>query len=97
MSFFASSGAWLRTFWIVIPKNKKLSESITNEFLKAKIKTREPTTTDLYLYRNTKVPGVLIECGFLSNKNERYLLQTKEYQQKISKIITKGVINYFNT
>ncbi len=79
------------------PKNKKLSESITNEFLKAKIKTREPTTTDLYLYRNTKVPGVLIECGFLSNKNERYLLQTKEYQQEISKIITKGVINYLNT
>ena len=31
--------------------------------------------TDLYMYRNTTIPGVLIECGFLSNANERYLLQ----------------------
>lgn len=74
--------------------NKRLSEILTNEFSKNKIKTRKNITTDLYLYRNTRVPGVLIECGFLSNKNDRYLLQTKEYQQKISEIITKGVINY---
>lgn len=77
--------------------NKVLSNMITKEFAKNKIKTREPTTTDLYLYRNTRVPGVLLECGFLSNKNERYLLQTTKYQKKISKIITNGVINYLNT
>ncbi|MCI8346777.1 MAG: N-acetylmuramoyl-L-alanine amidase CwlD [Bacilli bacterium] len=74
--------------------NKRLSEILTSEFSKNKIKTRKNITTDLYLYRNTRVPGVLIECGFLSNKNDRYLLQTKEYQKKISKIITRGVINY---
>lgn len=77
-------------------ENKRLSEVLTNEFAKSKIKTRKNITTDLYLYRNTRVPGVLIECGFLSNKNERYLLQTKGYQEKISKIITKGVMNYLN-
>lgn len=74
--------------------NKRLSEILTSEFSKNKIKTRKNIPTDLYLYRNTRVPGVLIECGFLSNKNDRYLLQTKEYQKKISKIITRGVINY---
>lgn len=74
--------------------NKRLSEILTNEFSKNKIKTRKNITTDLYLYRNTRVPGVLIECGFLSNKNDRYLLQTNKYQRKISKIITRGVINY---
>lgn len=77
-------------------QNKKLSKIITNEFIKSKIKTRKITTTNLYIYRNTKIPGVLIECGFLSNKNDRYLLQTKAYQKKISKIITKGVIKYLN-
>ncbi len=74
--------------------NKRLSESITNEFNKNNIKTRNPVTTNLYLYRNTRTPGVLIECGFLSNKSERYLLQTTKYQKRISKIITNGVINY---
>ena len=47
--------------------------------------------------RNTNIPGVLIECGFLSNSNDRYLLQTKFYQKKFSKAITNGVIEYLNT
>ena len=48
------------------------------------------------MYKNTYTPGVLIECGFLSNKNDRYLLQKADYQKKISTIITKGVISYFS-
>lgn len=76
-------------------ENKILAENLRNSLINAKIKTRELKTTDLYLYRSTKVPGVLMECGFLSNKNDRYLLQTKEYQEKFSKAITAGVISYF--
>jgi N-acetylmuramoyl-L-alanine amidase len=40
-------------------------------------------------------PGVLLEVGFLSNANERYVLQKPYYQKKIAKAITEGVINYF--
>lgn len=76
-------------------KNKLLAESITNSLEKNKIKTREIRTTNLYLYRNTKVPGILLECGFLSNSNDRYLLQTLNYQEKFSKVIVEGLIDYF--
>lgn len=76
-------------------KNKILAEDLRSSLIANKIKTRELKTTNLYLYSNTKVPGVLLECGFLSNKNDRYLLQTKKYQEKFSKAITKGVISYF--
>lgn len=77
------------------PNNLVLAESIMNEF-KTDLKTdREVIKTNLYLYSNTRVPGVLIECGFISNSNERYLLQKESYQEKISKAITKGVENYF--
>ena len=48
------------------------------------------------MYRNTNVVGVLVECGFLSNKNDRYLLKTKWYQEKFSKALVEGVIKYFN-
>lgn len=75
--------------------NKVLAQSITNSFDKNNIKTREIRITNLYIYRNITTPGVLIECGFLSNSNDRYLLQRKYYQKKISKIITDGVIDYF--
>lgn len=80
-----------------INKNNKvlaanLKESLTN----SNIKTRDLKTTNLYMYRNTNVVGVLVECGFLSNKNDRYLLKTKWYQEKFSKALVEGVIKYFN-
>lgn len=77
-------------------KNKLLASILTDTFSSNNIKTREIKSTNLYMYRNTDTPGVLLECGFLSNKDDRYLLQTKSYQEKFSKIVTKGLINYFN-
>ena len=77
-------------------ENKKLAEYLRESLIDDKIKTRDIKTTNLYLYSNTTVPGVLIECGFLSNSNDRYLLQTKKYQEKFSKAITSGVVSYFN-
>lgn len=74
--------------------NKKLATSIMNRFRKDLGSNRSIKTTDLYMYRNTTTPGVLVECGYLSNPTERNNLQNKEYQQKISKAIVKGVINY---
>ncbi len=77
------------------PNNKVLGENLMEQFKKDFQTKRTLTTTDLYLYRNTRVPGVLIECGFLSNADERRLLQDKSYQQKLATSIKKGVMNYF--
>jgi len=52
--------------------------------------------TNQYMYRRVKIPGILIEAGFLSNHNERYLLQKEDYQKKLADVITKGIIRYFN-
>lgn len=76
--------------------NKIIAQKITNQFKNDGIKTRNITKTDLYLYRNTKIPGVLIECGFLSNKNDRFLLQQSKYQKRISENISNAIINYLN-
>lgn len=75
-------------------KNKILAKFIMNEFKEKLESSRNIKTTDLYMYRNTTTPGVLIECGYLSNKIERNLLQDKKYQEKLSASITNGVINY---
>lgn len=78
------------------PNNKKLAESLKNSLYNNKIKVREIRTTNLFLYRNTDTIGVLVECGFLSNNNDRFLLQTKNYQERFSKVITEGVISFFD-
>lgn len=76
------------------PKNKLLATSIMNEFSKTLSSTRKIKKTDLYMYRNITVPGVLIECGYLSNYYERNALKTKKYQEKLAQVITEGVIKY---
>lgn len=44
-----------------------------------------------YLFMKTKVPAVLIECGFLSNQAERKKLCEEKYQQSIVEAIYQGV------
>ena len=74
--------------------NEKLAKSIMKEFKTDLGSTRTIKTTDLYMYRNTTTPGVLVECGYLSNPTERTLLQQEDYQKKLAKSITNGIINY---
>lgn len=79
-------------------ENAVLAEFLQNEFstsLKSKRKIKE--ISDLYLYRKVERPGVLVEVGFLSNANERYLLRQDSYQQKLVDTITTGVINYLGS
>lgn len=74
--------------------NEKLARSIMKEFKTDLGSSRTIKTTDLYMYRNTTTPGVLVECGYLSNPTERTLLQQENYQRKLAKSITNGIINY---
>lgn len=48
-----------------------------------------------YIAGNTKIPGIIIEIGFLSNEIDRKLLLDTEHQNEIIEQITKGIISYF--
>lgn len=74
-------------------KNKMLA-SILQDNLNKDRQIKE--IKNLYLFKNVKTPGSLIECGFLSNSNDRYLLQNKEYQIKFAKKVRKSIDNFFN-
>ena len=51
---------------------------------------------DLIVLNQTKMPAILIECGFLSNENEEKLLLTDDYQNKIVDSIIEGLEEYFS-
>jgi N-acetylmuramoyl-L-alanine amidase len=44
-----------------------------------------------YVLRKTKVPAVLVECGFLTNPTEGEYAQTASYRQKLAEEIASGV------
>ncbi len=50
---------------------------------------------NLVVLRETKMPSVLVETGFLSNAAEENLLFTEDYQYKIVDAIIKGIEKYF--
>lgn len=50
----------------------------------------------VYLLEHIDKPGILIECGFLSNPEEEAKLREKTYQQKLICVITATVCNYLD-
>ena len=48
-----------------------------------------------YLLTRTKVPTVIVECGFLSNYEEYKKLSDQQYQEEISKVIVDGIESCF--
>lgn len=49
---------------------------------------------NFYLLNESTTPGVLVECGFLSNERERTLLQQKDYQVKLAYTIYQGIVDH---
>ena len=48
----------------------------------------------VYLMNKITCPGVLVECGFLSNPAEEALLRTGDYQKKLACAIVSGLDAY---
>ena len=47
----------------------------------------------IFLLEQIQRPGVLVECGFLSNPQEEALLRTEEYQKKICCVIAASLVS----
>ena len=80
-----------------LKENKEIAKIFQNLF-KEKLNSDRNYKKDNTLYLQNRItrPGVLLELGFLSNPNERYLLQTDSYQKKIVNVIIEGVELYLN-
>lgn len=51
-------------------------------------------TSAIYLLHRLPIPGVLVECGFLSNPEDAAALQTEEYQKKLVLVLAGGILDY---
>ncbi len=50
----------------------------------------------VYLMEHIDCTAVLVECGFLSNYQEEFLLRTPQYQQKIASVMATTISNYLD-
>lgn len=78
-------------------ENEKLAQVMQNSFksnLNSPMDAKVLKNT-IYMYKQLEKPGLLIECGFLSNAHEKSLLVTEEYQEKIVNTIIDGLLKYY--
>lgn len=73
---------------------KALASSIQTELNKITQTTSAANTADYFVLRRNKIPAVLIEVGYITNLDERLLLQSPEYQRKLAEAIAKGIYYY---
>lgn len=83
-------------FYPSFPENKLLAESIQTELIaNMKNTDRTPLQIDtVYLLKHAEVPGALVELGFLSNEQERALLEKTSYQKKLAASVYQGMLQF---
>lgn len=81
----------------VLKENKKLAETITNIMKENMQNIRDVKQENgYYMYSKIKVPGILVEAGFISNSNDNYKIRQEEYQDILINNLVMGIVEYFN-
>ena len=98
-SITSSTWSGAQVFYDDINDKNKIFADIMQQQLKQDLKTNREVKEikDILLNRKVTIPGILIEAGFLSNPNDRYLLRQYDYQEKIANSIKNGLVKYFNS
>ncbi|MDI9337993.1 MAG: N-acetylmuramoyl-L-alanine amidase [Alphaproteobacteria bacterium] len=80
-------------------KSAALALTIEEEFKKAGRLSRDARQRDkgIWVLQAVTMPAVLIETGFISNKEEEDYLNSEEGQNQLCEAITKAIIRYKNT
>ena len=79
-----------QVFYARTAGSQELAESMQARFSTALDPTNHRMAAlaqNVYLMNQIRCPGILIECGFLSNPREEQLLQKETYQKKIAAVI----------
>lgn len=79
--------------------SKLLGECIQNELKiicdPSNTRLAKEADRSIYILKDSTIPAVIVECGFLSNKEEEQKLNTDSYQSKLAWAIYSGIQKYY--
>ena len=79
----------------VTAESKALANSIQSELVKAiGLNSRGVKDAGFYVIKNTKMPAVLVEVGFISNPTEEQLLGAPDFQKKSALGVYQGILRF---
>lgn len=89
---------WQTFFKYGNEKSKRLAQSLQkglNETIQKENKRESLKIDNIYIMEHLEIPTAIVECGFLSNAEEKAKLQTEEYQDRLAWGIYVGIMDYF--
>ena len=77
------------------PDAKRLAEKVLQRIVaKTKLKNRGVRANDFCVTRETQMPSILVELGYLSNFQEESLLKTTDFRIKAAEGIFEGIMDF---
>lgn len=94
---FENEAEWGTQVWF--SPNDEISPTLADKILRSVKKNIQPenkrenkvSDNSYYILYKAQKPSVMVECGFVSNKNESNKLQDKEYQKDMAYSILAGI------
>lgn len=94
---FENEAEWGTQVWY--SPNDEISPTLADKILQSVKKNIQPenkrenkvSDNSYYILYKAQKPSVMVECGFVSNKNENNKLQDKEYQKDMAYSILAGI------
>lgn len=85
-------------YYATSEKSKKLADILQEQLhsLDPENKREAKGNESYFLLKKTSKPIVIVECGFLSNREEAEKLSSSLYQEKVAWNIHMGVMKYLN-
>ena len=79
-----------------IEKSRKLANKIQQNLLyKTGAYDRGVKRASFAVLRETSIPSILVELGFIDNQEEVNKIKTNEYQEKLADGIVDGIVEYY--
>lgn len=100
-NYYSDSRYWgSQVFYNNAPGSQELAQQLQDNlrtYLSVENKRMIKKSSGVYLMEHITCPGILLECGFLSNPSEEKLLRSNEYQQKLCMVIAATVAQHLST
>lgn len=75
-------------------RSERMARLIEQEYMKEGRKSRGVKTANFAVLRGTRMPAVLTELGFISNRSEERFMKSRKGQKRLARSISNAFIRY---
>ncbi|USS85403.1 N-acetylmuramoyl-L-alanine amidase [Fructilactobacillus myrtifloralis] len=96
-STVSGSASGFTTYYYHPGHSKQLAQAVNQQLTGLGLENKGVQFGDYLVIRDTTVPAVLLEMGYINNQTDFQKIKSKAYQQKVATEVTAGLNHYLKT